>query len=681
MKSLIRWRFAQKLGGLYDGPNDATGDNFKKNIYEAFVREAIQNSIDARRKDNDDPVVITFTKGNILKREMPTLFDIRKNIEACLNKWKKKPGIRKYRDMLAEFNRCGNNIPFLLYSDTNTTGMDYSSDDEESGFYAFVKSGGNSVKDTNVSGGSYGYGKAALLNMSNISTLLVSTQTPDGGTFFSGLARLSSHTTEDGIKRESQGYYTDNDEEEPITDIQDIPLVFRRKEAGTSFFILCPYESQDNEMNECLENQIIKYVIKHFWLAIFKNELEVNIRLADSMFDNTVCLKRSTLNEYASRFFGKLNNNGKISTENPVPYIKAVTDANKDKNHLVFEKELPHLGKVYLYLRVVSDGPDIIQNFRGQHMLIRYNRRSTNYGYYGVFVCDGNVGNSLLQAAENAQHREWDVRNAYKYKELYEDVKAALDEYEKFIGSCISEVFFTAVEEGLDVCDLEDYLSIPIDCDDDSLEKLCRGDVSAQSVGIDFGTSFQNYKESDFPRDCDDDSVRVVEKPLFSSFDDNGYDEQSEHTPMSQKEEEGKSTSEKKNDSCEEEQKTKSIRHPFPNSGNPVPKSPDEDGEYTSNTYKVMIDYRVFTKRRNDELIHVIVINSLVKSSNVSLKIYTLSFDDDNTNTSIPIIYTDNGIINKNNLCKVKLVKGRNIVNIKFGDNLRHSIKVSAKRE
>jgi len=682
MKSLLHWNFAQKLGGLFDGPNDAMGNNFKKNIYEAFVRETIQNSLDARRKDNNDPVVITFSKGNISRQDLPSLFELRKNIEACAETWKKKYGVRKYRDMIDELDRCGNNIPFLLYSDFNTTGMDYCPDDEESGFYAFVKSGGNSVKDNNMSGGSYGFGKAALLNMSNISSLLVSTYTSDGSIFFSGLSRLSSHTTPDGIKRESQGYFTDNNEEEPVTDIQDIPLLFRRKEAGTSFYVLCPYESKDYETDDNLEHHIIQYVIKNFWLAIFKNELEVNIRLVDGFFDSTISLKRNTLFEYASRFFGNPSSSGKIPADSPVPFIKAVMDVQKDNDHLVFEEETPYLGKVYLYLRLFSDGPDIIQNFRAQHMLIRNNRRGTNYGYYGVFICDGQNGNRLLQAAENAQHREWDVHNAHR--EDREKVKFALEEYENFISKCISKVFFTSSEDGLDICNLEDYLPIPVDGDSEMLNNFCQGKTSEQPIAIDFSTSWEDYKEDDPSSDTDDDSIRIIKSPLLSKVDDDGNEEQTEHSSIPKKEPKEKDddifNQEDSIKTCEDSYQQKKSHLPIPNSGNTTQRTPEDDGEYSSNSRKVMTDYRVFTKKCNDEIFHVIVINSMVKSSNVFLKIITLTYDDGNVPSCVPIIYTDNGIINKNRLCKVKLEKGKNIINIKFADTLRHSLTITAKR-
>lgn len=59
-----RWNFAPRVGGIDQGPNEAMGDIFKKLPYQALVREAIQNSLDAAKND-DEPVIVTFKRSSV----------------------------------------------------------------------------------------------------------------------------------------------------------------------------------------------------------------------------------------------------------------------------------------------------------------------------------------------------------------------------------------------------------------------------------------------------------------------------------------------------------------------------------------------------------------------------------------------------------------------------------------
>ena len=229
------------MGGIDQGPNEAIGDIFKKLPYSALVREAIQNSLDAAKSD-DTPVIVTFKRSSVDTHNYPMFFQLSKHMMACKKFWKTEDANKRFDPMLACLEESWDldRIHYLEISDENTTGMGYRKGSTSSPFYAFVKSIGNSVKQNTAKGGSHGFGKAAYFNASKIRTVLISSLTEKGQYVFEGVSGLCTHEM-GGQKREHYGFYTDarfGDSEEPITNKDDIPVRFVRKEVGTSAFIL-----------------------------------------------------------------------------------------------------------------------------------------------------------------------------------------------------------------------------------------------------------------------------------------------------------------------------------------------------------------------------------------------------------------------------------------------------------
>ena len=64
-----KWSFVSNNGGRFDGANATSEDHFKSSRLSSFVREMVQNSIDARPLDSDGkpkfpdkPVIIKIEK-------------------------------------------------------------------------------------------------------------------------------------------------------------------------------------------------------------------------------------------------------------------------------------------------------------------------------------------------------------------------------------------------------------------------------------------------------------------------------------------------------------------------------------------------------------------------------------------------------------------------------------------
>ena len=120
-----RWHFADSLGGQDQGPNEAMGENFKKDKFESLVRESIQNSLDAVANPAL-PVLESFRFRTTDSNNYPNLFDIKDEIQGCIEKYPDDKARKKFQPMLDYLNRMQDGkFDFLEVSDENTTGMDY----------------------------------------------------------------------------------------------------------------------------------------------------------------------------------------------------------------------------------------------------------------------------------------------------------------------------------------------------------------------------------------------------------------------------------------------------------------------------------------------------------------------------------------------------------------------------
>ena len=414
-----KWHFASTAGGQDQGPNEAMSEWFKKDPFESLVRESIQNSLDAVQ-DKGQPVHVVFQWKRLIGSNHPGLFALLNHFQACIDFWDNTSAREKFTPMINYINQnSAGGVYYLEVSDSNTSGMDYKPNDRSCPFYSFVRSAGNSSKAMTSAGGSYGFGKAAYFNMSRMRTVLVSTQTPEGKNYFEGVSSICTHEI-DGEKRSHVGYY-DNNEGQPISDIERIPKRFRREEPGTSVCIV------GVEQNEGYED-IVRAVLLHFWLSVLEGKLTVTVRRSteNQIFsdDNTLEINKDTLDGFIETLFPD-SQDKKRGHANPRPYYEAVKLANSDKRHIVKEDSLRHLGQVRFYIKIDKQASDRISYMRSPRMLVFNKPNTTGYGFYGVFICDDERGNEILRQTENPSHSEWDWKNCQNFGPLCSFVTSA----------------------------------------------------------------------------------------------------------------------------------------------------------------------------------------------------------------------------------------------------------------
>ncbi len=672
------WHFAQSLGGLDQGPNDAMGENFKKDPYESLVREAIQNSIDAQA-DPNVPVIVTFSFKKTTSRNYPNLFEIRRHIRGCLDLYDDESSEKKFRPMLNYLRDAEtDSMDYLEVSDENTTGMPYKKGDTKSPFYSFVQSAGNSSKSSTSAGGSFGFGKAAYFNVSKIRTLLISTMTNEGKRYFQGVASLCTHKI-GHEKRVPVGYYgnyinlPEPVDEVPIQNPDDIPIRFRRQAQGTSMFIMGLDLNRQQTLGAM--RSINEAVVKHFWLAIIMNKLIVRVKYGDQVLE----INPINLTEYAERIFDEYDD-ARRGHKNPRPYIDAVVNAGHDDKHLVFEKQIPHLGHCSFYLIKSKKGNDYILNMRSTFMLIKHDSNHTDYGFYSVFVCTDKDGNEILRNAENPAHNEWDSRNASQQDRNL--VRVALKAKDVFIQECIKSVFVSSDVDELDFGGLDEYLSIPMSLDDDDYNPDLGKptDVTTPEETTSANTEI-NEEPSTTPLRAQNLGEVVVKKPKSPKRkDDDGDKEPTGHTPETkpQKPKPGDDeddTDNNKPDKPEKEGEDEDKPKGFDANDNPDNGVPEDEGKRLPDREPLRISYRTFAQNGADGLEHRLIIHSNRASNNV---VITLISGGETSDEPLAVRKSDNGNIINNKLTHVRLNEQKTIIRVWFADDMRHAIKLNA---
>ncbi len=662
-----QWHFAQSLGGQDQGPNDAMSEPFKKDRFEAIVRESIQNSLDAQA-DKEQPVIVTFKFKSTDAKNYPRLFDIEKHIHGCLDMYNDNHAHRKFDPMLEYLAKARDaRMDYLEVSDENTTGMDYSKDDTKSGFYSFVKSAGNSSKASESAGGSYGFGKAAYFNLSKIRTVLISTLTTDNKYFFEGVSSLCTHKI-NGKKLVPVGYYCDNEDEEPIRIPTSIPRRFQRETPGTSMFIMGL--GMDDGDTKLAMMKINEAAVKHFWLSILSHKLIIRVEKSNQ---GKYELNADNLEKSAEIIFDKYDDL-KRGHKNPRAYIDAVVNAGKDDKHLLFEKDIPYLGHVKYYFMICKSGNDYILNMRAPRMLVYHQVNSTDYGFYSVFVCDDENGNKLLVQSENPAHNEWDEKNATELNKPL--VEKALKEKDAFIQECIRSVFVADNVETLNFGGLDEYLSIPSSLDDDDYQPNFgkptdeKSEEETTSVSTELGDG-----EIQKPQLPTLGEVRIKKKKQPKQSDNDGEGQQTGHTPEKRQEKEKEDEEEEQDKEKQEKDKEKKDK-PESKDANDGPQDPmteDEDGLHLPPMEPLKISYRTYAQNGEEGLEHKLVIHSNRATNRAVISIIS---GGETSDVPLTVQRSDNGNILNNQLTKVHLAAGKTVIRVWFEDGMRHAIKL-----
>ena len=645
-----KWYFADQPNGQEVGPNNAMEQSFKTHPYASLVRESIQNSLDAVL-DKSEPVVVKFSFMEMQGVDYPEFFELQHHIQGCLDYFPNNHNARvTYGEMrkLFEGNKYHDHLGFIRVSDYNTKGMTYEDGNTDTPFYAFVRSAGVTVKDDSSAGGSFGFGKAAYYLLSPINTIIVSTCTEDYKKYFEGAASLCTHTYK-GAKKMAFGYYDDQNGK-PITEESDIPAKFRRSEPGTDINIL---GFDMNDTDEAIQ-EMTEAVLRNFWMAIYDGKLVVNI-------NDDVEIRKDNIEELMEQHFEDTDDTTrKAGYYNPRPYFDAVRLTGSSGKYLFFEDELPLLGHVCLFVFKKKGATDKIAFMRALRMLVYAKRTRTNYGMYGVFYCDSEKGNDLLRNMENPAHDEWKSSNWRVNGKTFGMGRIALQEMENFITECLSSAFSLKEKKAIDIKGLEEFLYIPTayEEDEDLESESQTGDATGtiQEDGTSLTTEIAN----------EEDNPTITERPAPPSTGHVMINKTTSATNTTG------GTLRSGHGEAEHKPKTKGIQKPGDAKD---ARTEDEDGEKGLFASPISIPYRTFSQREDGGIYHYVVLHPQEEVGNVRLHFFAVGEENDE---ELQIAESNIGNVSGNVIRDVHLTEDRLRLRVRFTDNMKHAVKLSA---
>ena len=659
---MAKWKFEEQTG-QEQGPNNATAEHFKsRDAFSSLVRESIQNSLDAYL-DSSKPVKVEYAFGHLVGDDLSnSIRKIEEHVHSCLNSY---PESSTYQRMVEYLNQHAmDHISYLRVSDYNTKGMDYTPD-TKCGFHSFLQSIGDSHKDGEGAGGSYGFGKAAYYELSNARTILVSTKTDKGKVAFQGCYMLCTHKMDDGKKYCSSGFY-DLGDKKPIQDEDSIPEELRRSECGSDIYLL--YVDDDRNKLSQYQETLIKSVLINFWLAVYESKLEVTFDLEDNG-EPEVVISKETLEKLMLAYFPSMaDDQGRY--DNPRPYYEAVKNAvafdpkSEEKHDCVyFEEQNLHnkFGHVRFYLKRNIGTRDRYLRMRKPLMVIDGQNMNGQRGISGVLVCDG-VANNYLRRAEPPAHDNWDKERVRSYKNQY-----GSDE----------EKAFRAIE------------ALTIWCRDNVKAFFASKNATETEVE---GLDNYLYATEETPQQGEGKAVNGIQTDLFSNFETgehhikpNGPELVKPTSPViktgqvtvsitQQKGVEyggdmgvGRTGNSKGNEQGGEHTSSPKI----------TPRLPKEDQETKLQQQIKHVTFRSSARFEDDGLAYHLVIYTKEDLQDATIFISTMG---EISSEEIPIIWADQGEVreNANAIFGVELKKDvPNRVAFKFEDNIKHIISLT----
>lgn len=322
---VAEWQFdKRKLGGVRRGPPEyGQFDNDDTDLPETLVREAIQNSLDAKIEGLDnEPVEVNFRIKKLKKNEIDELTErmdsLRPHVEACGRNYPNDEDV--YTLSIEDFNTTG-----LTGSFKEEDGKNYDN------FWRSYGEGENKDK-SGTKGGRWGLGKLVYSNSSKLHCFYGMTiREREDKLYAIGQAALENHTYNDTLY-DAYGFWfnkhftdapdfpspvSDEDEEE-IKFLRNISDAQRTNRSGLSIIIPYLIDRIDKE-------SIISAIIKNYYFPILDGQLIIDV---DGIDINS------------QTFSDRVDEYQKSDGEIPLAFIREISSILKQKNSPIVSKSI-----------------------------------------------------------------------------------------------------------------------------------------------------------------------------------------------------------------------------------------------------------------------------------------------------------------------------------------------------
>lgn len=265
------WQFPVNDDGVVYGFVNAAAEHFRSDPMNHLVREAVQNAMDAKLEGLVQPVHVAFVESEVSTSAIGG-DSLRPHVESCLALAKSEgqdEAIIAYTRGLEALEQATVNCLSII--DSGTTGL---VDDR---WNALVIQEGVVRKNQPNSGGSYGIGKNAVFNVSDLQTVMYSTRyiarRVGREERLQGKSRLIAHTApwESDTQLQHMGFYR-TQSKQPLRGRQ-IPVPFKLADTGTGVFVLGFNPHCGNWAKAAVDA-----VLENFFFALHHQQLVVEIQ-------------------------------------------------------------------------------------------------------------------------------------------------------------------------------------------------------------------------------------------------------------------------------------------------------------------------------------------------------------------------------------------------------------------
>lgn len=279
-----KWLCAVEPSGSTRGFNQGSIMNFQGEPFIAFIREMIQNAIDANRGLGFIKVVIQHLK--VSRKDIPDIDGLLEILNYCKESETEDEKVRQLLDRAVD-QMSADEIHVLQFSDFNTKGLEGSVLNVKSPAHAFMKAEGVTNKGSRGATGSFGIGKFAQYILSTCRAAITTSVSlePEGyRVLVQGKSILRSHTrfdekiNRDVVYREEAFFGPDDGNFDAAYTYDNIPDWLVRGDGslgpdtqGTTLSIL-GFKHQDD-----WKELMVGVTIQNYFGAILASSLEIEI--------------------------------------------------------------------------------------------------------------------------------------------------------------------------------------------------------------------------------------------------------------------------------------------------------------------------------------------------------------------------------------------------------------------
>lgn len=398
-----------------------------------LVRENIQNSLDGKLQESDDPVIVTIKTGTIQQEHIPGIEEIKSRINSL-------QGRNSYTKETIEHmtNKMNDEIVnYISFEDSNTKGLKGAKNGQSNkkedtwGIYAYNKGVHTEEDDETVEksrGGSHGIGKIASNAASELYMMYFANCDENGDKHLGGTVQLIEHSYKGNYYR-STGYFTNIKEMEDKTTKfypykNEFDEVFKKDTRGLKIIIPFLRDQFNNE------DDILKSICDSFFIAILKNKLEVILN------DKTINSK--TIKKYITNKNYYVQEIEEIKAEFTPLYYETYTTKEAIKLKIEDKKEAYNFDLYFNYNPLISKGRVAIIRTIGMKIEDKKVKNNVNKPFNAVLIPESIKEDAFLKSLENESHTELSFEHI-KDQKLQKNAKKFINNISKEIAKVIEQ--------------------------------------------------------------------------------------------------------------------------------------------------------------------------------------------------------------------------------------------------